>query len=69
MMLKLWTLRNAPGGTLVKKLDGTPYHFEDKVSAKAIRDKLNAAKAAEAAEANGATTGIVVSHGPDHKLA
>tara|TARA_R110000868_G_scaffold21613_14_gene89485 strand:- start:1382 stop:1573 length:192 start_codon:yes stop_codon:yes gene_type:complete len=63
MMLKLWTLRNAPGGTLVKKLDGTPYHFEDKVSAKAIRDKLNAAKA------NGATTGIVVSHGPDHKLA
>ena len=66
MMLKLWTLRNSPGGTLVKKLDGTPYHFEDKVSAKAIRDKLNAAKAAEA---NGATTGIVVSHGPDHKLA
>lgn len=60
MMLKLWTLRNGPSGTLVKKLDGTPYHFEDKVSAKAIRDKLNAA---------GATTGIVVSHGPDHKLA
>jgi hypothetical protein len=63
MMLKLWTLRNGPGGTLVKKLDGTPYHFEDKVSAKAIRDKINAAKA------SGATTGIVVSHGPDHKLA
>lgn len=66
MMLKLWTLRNGPGGTLVKKLDGTPYHFEDKVSAKAIRDKLNTAKADGA---TAATTTIVVSHGPDHKLA
>ena len=60
MALKLWTLRDGPGGALVKKPDGTPYHFEDKVTAKAVRDRLNAGSN---------LSRIVVAHGPDHRLA
>lgn len=62
MALKLWTLRNGPGGALVSRPDGTPYYFEDKVTAKSVRDRLNAADTKP-------STTVVVSHGPDHRLA
>jgi len=57
-MLKLWTLRDGPGGVTLKKGDGQPYYFEDKVAAKTVRDQLNSGS-------NIAV--VVVAHGPDHK--
>ncbi len=59
MALKLWTLRNGPGGALVTKPDGTPYYFEDKVAAKSTRDRLNSGSNVPS---------VVVAHGPDHRL-
>lgn len=61
MALKLWTLRNGPGGALVMKENGAePYYFEDKVAAKRMRDYLN----------DGSNLAdVVVAHGPDHKKA
>lgn len=59
MVLKLWTLRNGPGGALVKKEDGRPFYFEDKVTAKSVRNRLNAGSNVPS---------IVVAHGPDHRL-
>jgi hypothetical protein len=61
MALKLWTLRNGPGGALVMKENGAePYYFEDKVAAKRMRDNLNGVAP---------LTPVVVAHGPDHKKA
>lgn len=61
-MLLLWTLRYGPGGNLVVRADGKPYYFEDKVAAKATRNRLNG-------DGDGSKVGkatVVVAHGPDH---